>query len=180
VVAGQAEIGIYPASEVAGVKGLTIVRPLPAEISLEIVYGAAATTNSEALNAASTFVKFMAAPENRTVWKYTMTFKEPPPFHEPAFWALRMFDATNSYPVPNPINRYVLGSDHPDMKKNADGSLTIYLQADDPGPDKEANWLPAPHGPFLLILGTYAPGEAMIKSLSDPKAYVPPAAVPVQ
>ena len=69
VAAGQAEIGIYPASEVAGVKGLTIVGPLPAEISLEIVYGAAATTNSGAPNAASTFVKFMAAPENRTVWK---------------------------------------------------------------------------------------------------------------
>jgi len=112
--------------------------------------------------------------------KYTITFQKPPPFHEPAFWALRMFDATNSYPVPNPINRYVLGSDYPDMKKNADGSLTIYLQADNPGPDREANWLPTPRGPFLMILGTYAPGEAMIASLSDPKAYVPPAAVPVQ
>ena len=44
VAAGQAEIGIYPASEVAGVKGLTIVGPLPAEINLEIVYGAAVTT----------------------------------------------------------------------------------------------------------------------------------------
>jgi hypothetical protein len=111
--------------------------------------------------------------------KYTTTFKQTPPFIEPAFWALRMFDATNSYPVPNPINRYVLGSDYPDMKKNADGSLTIYLQADDPGGDKEANWLPAPRGPFLLILGTYAPGQTLIESLSDPKAYVPPAAVSV-
>jgi molybdate transport system substrate-binding protein len=41
VVAGEAEIGIYPASEVAGVKGLTVVGPLPADINLEIVYGAA-------------------------------------------------------------------------------------------------------------------------------------------
>jgi molybdate transport system substrate-binding protein len=69
VAAGQAEIGIYPASEVAGVKGLTIVGPLPAEINLEIVYGAAATTDSAAPNAALAFVKFMAAPENRPVWK---------------------------------------------------------------------------------------------------------------
>jgi molybdate transport system substrate-binding protein len=69
VAVGQAEIGIYPASEVAGVKGLTVVGPLPAEINLQIVYGAAATTDSGAPNAASTFVKFMAAPENRTVWK---------------------------------------------------------------------------------------------------------------
>ena len=69
VAVGQAEIGIYPASEVAGVKGLTIVGPLPAEINFEIVYGAAATTDSAAPNAASAFMKFMAAPENRPVWK---------------------------------------------------------------------------------------------------------------
>jgi molybdate transport system substrate-binding protein len=69
VAAGQAEIGIYPASEVAGVEGLIIVGPLPAEINLEIVYGAAVATDSAAPNAASAFVKFMAAPENRFVWK---------------------------------------------------------------------------------------------------------------
>ena len=63
-----------------------------------------------------------------------MTFTKPPLYIEPAFWALRMFDATNSYPVPNPLNRYVLGSDYPDMKYNADGSLTIYLQADNGAP----------------------------------------------
>jgi hypothetical protein len=108
---------------------------------------------------------------------YTMTFKETPPFLKPSFWALRMFDATNSYPVPNPINRYVLGSDYPDMKKNPDGSLTIYLQNKSPGKDKEANWLPAPAGPFLLILGTYAPGQPIIDSLSNPNAYIPPPAV---
>jgi DNA sulfur modification protein DndE len=109
--------------------------------------------------------------------RYTMTFQKPPPYNKPAFWALRMFDAINSYPVPNPLNRYVIGSDYPDMKYNADGSLTIYLQADSPGKDKESNWLPAPKGPFLVILGTYAPGEALIESLSNPSAYVPPPAV---
>jgi molybdate transport system substrate-binding protein len=69
VVTGQAEIDIYPASEVAGVKGLTVVGPLPMDIDLEIVYGAAVTTNPASPNAASAFVKFMAAPENRSVWK---------------------------------------------------------------------------------------------------------------
>jgi hypothetical protein len=112
--------------------------------------------------------------------RYTMTFKQTPPFHEPSFWALRMFDAKNSYPVPNPLNRYVLGSDYPDMKKNPDGSLTIYLQADNPGKDMEANWLPTPRGPFLYILGTYAPGNALIESLSNPSAYTPPPAVVVK
>jgi molybdate transport system substrate-binding protein len=69
VAAGEAEIGIYPTSEVAGVKGLTVVGPLPADINLEIVYGAAATTDCTVPNAASAFVNFMAAPENRSVWK---------------------------------------------------------------------------------------------------------------
>jgi hypothetical protein len=50
------------------------------------------------------------------------------------------------------------------MKYNADGSLTLYLQADSPGKEKESNWLPAPKGPFLVILGTYAPGEALVES----------------
>lgn len=76
--------------------------------------------------------------------RYTMTFQKTPPYIKPAFWALRMFDAKNSYPVPNPLNRYVIGSDSKNLKYNADGSLTIYLQADNPGGEKESNWLPAP------------------------------------
>jgi len=111
---------------------------------------------------------------------YTMTFKQTPPFIEPAFWGLRMFDATNYYPVPNPVNRYVLGSDDPDMKKNPDGSVTIYLQNKSPGKDREANWLPTPAGPFLMVLGTYAPGAALIESLTNPGAYVPPPAVVIK
>lgn len=51
VAAGHAEIGIYPASEVAGVKGLTVVGPLAADINLEIVYGGASTTDSAAPDA---------------------------------------------------------------------------------------------------------------------------------
>jgi molybdate transport system substrate-binding protein len=69
VAGGEADIGIYPASEVAHVKGLTIVGPLPAGIDLNIVYGGAALADSAAPDAAAAFVKFMAAPENRSAWK---------------------------------------------------------------------------------------------------------------
>ena len=69
ITASEADIGIYPASEVAGVEGLTIVGPLPAGIDFEIVYGAAPTAGSSAPNAAAAFVEFMAAAENRAVWK---------------------------------------------------------------------------------------------------------------
>jgi len=69
VASGEAELGIYPASEVAGVKGVVIVGPLPQGLDLTIVYGGAAMTGGAAPDAAAAFVKFMAAPENREVWK---------------------------------------------------------------------------------------------------------------
>jgi len=67
---------------------------------------------------------------------------------------------------PNPINRYSLGSDN-DLKKNADGSITMYLQHDNPGPDKEANWLPAPAGAFYLWMRNYPPEPALVEALKN-------------
>jgi hypothetical protein len=108
--------------------------------------------------------------------KYTITFKETPPFIKPGFWQLRMWDGTTCYPIANPINRYVIGSDV-DMKRNPDGSVTIYIQADSPGKDKESNWLPSPRGSMMMVISAYAPGPAMVESLSNPNAYVPPPVV---
>lgn len=69
VTSGEAEIGIYPASEVAGIKGITIVGSLPPGIDFTSVYGGAPMTGSAAPEAAAAFVAFMAAPEHRAVWK---------------------------------------------------------------------------------------------------------------
>jgi hypothetical protein len=55
----------------------------------------------------------------------------------------------------NPIKRYAIGSNSPDLKIAADGSLVICLQKDSPGADKEANWLPAPDSPFSAVLRVY-------------------------
>jgi hypothetical protein len=74
----------------------------------------------------------------------------------------------------------MLGSDTPALKKNADGSFTIYIQKDSPGKDKAANWLPAPPGPFYLIPRAYAPAPATIKILTDVKSWPVPAVVPVK
>ena len=53
--------------------------------------------------------------------------------------------------------------------------MTIYLQKDSPGPAKEANWLPAPAGQCYLLLRAYAPGEALLRSLTQPDAFpLPP------
>ena len=63
----------------------------------------------------------------------------------------------------NPINRYLLNSPMlPQFKLDADGRLTLYIQNESPGKDKEANWLPAPKGPFVMFMRLYWPqGEAM-------------------
>jgi hypothetical protein len=68
-----------------------------------------------------------------------------PIFSAAGFWSVTIYDGATRYTASNPINRYSLGSDDA-LTKDPDGSFTIYLQHDNPGPDKEANWLPAPAG----------------------------------
>jgi molybdate transport system substrate-binding protein len=69
VAKGEADIGMYPASEVAHVKGITLVGPLPAALQLNIVYGAAVTADNASPEPALAFVKFLADPANRIHWK---------------------------------------------------------------------------------------------------------------
>jgi hypothetical protein len=83
-----------------------------------------------------------------------------------AFWSITMYNPQYNL-VANPINRYSLG-DRSGMKAAADGSLTVYVQKDSPGADKEANWLPAPAGMFFLIMRTYLPGEDVVKQVWQP------------
>ncbi len=111
--------------------------------------------------------------------QYTMTFKEKLPYIQPGFWSLTIYDAKNNYTIPNPLKRYMLGSDTPEMKANPDGSFTIYIQKDNPGPDKEANWLPSGDGPFYLIARSYAPTQQTMDILTNIKAWPVPAVVPV-
>ncbi len=105
--------------------------------------------------------------------RYSMHF---PPGGLPevkAFWSLTLYDETNNF-VDNPLNRYALGDRSTQMKKDADGGLTIYIQAESPGSDKEGNWLPAPKGkPFSLTLRTYIPGKAIVDQTWAPPPVVP-------
>ncbi len=89
---------------------------------------------------------------------YTLTFAagQYPPVN--AFWSVTMYDGKTQLLIENPINRYLINSPMlPDLKKNADGSLTLYIQKDSPGKDKESNWLPAPDGPIYLAMRLYWP-----------------------
>jgi hypothetical protein len=90
--------------------------------------------------------------------KYTLTFAKGqfPPVN--AFWSVTMYDGKTQLLIKNPINRYLINSPMlPSMKKDKDGSLTLYVQRDSPGKDKESNWLPAPDGPIYLVMRLYWP-----------------------
>jgi hypothetical protein len=95
--------------------------------------------------------------------RYTLRFApgQLPPVN--AFWSLTMYELPSSLLVANPLNRYLINSPMlPDLKRDADGGLTLYIQHDSPGKDKESNWLPAPSGPFLMFMRLYWPKESAI------------------
>jgi hypothetical protein len=92
--------------------------------------------------------------------RYTLTFGpgELPPVN--AFWSITMYDGKTQFLVKNPIDRYLINSPMlPATKKNEDGSLTLYIQTDSPGKDKESNWLPAPDGPMFVVMRLYWPKD---------------------
>jgi len=91
---------------------------------------------------------------------YTITFPagQLPPVN--AFWSVTMYDGKSQLLIKNPIDRYLLNSPMlPAMKKNADGSLTLYIQKDSPGKALEANWLPAPNDTIYLVMRLYWPKD---------------------
>lgn len=91
---------------------------------------------------------------------YVITFEKDglPPAN--AFWSLTMYNSSG-YFVHNEIDRYTLG-DRSNLKFNADGTLDIFIQSENPGEDKAQNWLPAPKGPFSLTLRVYYPKAEML------------------
>ena len=75
-----------------------------------------------------------------------------------AFWSLTMYELPSSLLSANPLNRYLLNSPMlPQFKRDADGGLTLFIQNESPGKDKEDNWLPAPKGPFFMAMRLYWP-----------------------
>jgi hypothetical protein len=99
---------------------------------------------------------------------YTLTFAagQYPPVN--AFWSVTMYDGKTQFLIKNPIKRYLINSPMlPNMKKNADGSLTLYIQKDSPGKEKESNWLPAPNDLIYLVMRLYWPK-------TEPPSILPP------
>ena len=95
---------------------------------------------------------------------YTLRFApgQLPPAH--AFWSLTMYKLPESLLVANPINRYLVNSHMlPQFTRDADGGLTLLIQNESPGKDKEPNWLPAPKGPFVMFMRLYWPKDEALR-----------------
>jgi hypothetical protein len=102
---------------------------------------------------------------------YTLRFApgQFPPVN--AFWSLTIYELPASLLVDNPLNRYLINSPMlPQLKLDADGGLTLLIQNESPGKDKESNWLPAPNGPFAMYMRLYWPKEDAL----DGKWVAPP------
>ena len=96
-----------------------------------------------------------------------------------AFWSLTMYEA-NGFFVANPLERYTLG-DRSNLQYEEDGSLNVYIQTEEPASETEQdNWLPAPAGPFQIIMRLYGTEESAIAGILEGGAghWTPPTILP--
>jgi hypothetical protein len=109
---------------------------------------------------------------------YTIRFDKGavPPVN--AFWSITLYDS-DGFQVGNALNRFAVSSWMP-FQYNADGALDLYFQHESPGKDKEANWLPAPKGPFSLTMRLYSPQSAALTGEWNPSPIKKTGAVAVQ
>jgi hypothetical protein len=104
------------------------------------------------------------APLDASSNAYTLTLRKEDLAAAKSFWSVTMYDGKTQLLIDNPLDRYLINSPMLDsLQKGSDGSLTIYIQKDAPGEDKESNWLPAPNGPFYMVLRLYIPAPEVIE-----------------
>ncbi|HEX4586454.1 MAG TPA: DUF1254 domain-containing protein [Mycobacterium sp.] len=120
------------------------------------VFGIYGNTAAEALYPSSTEDSAGAPLTGANNYTYHFAKGQLPPVN--AFWSLTMYEMPQSLLVANPMNRYLINSAMlPSLVPDSDGGYTFYIQNESPGIDKESNWLPAPTGPFTVVLRLYWP-----------------------
>lgn len=95
-----------------------------------------------------------------------MTFEKGATPPAQAFWSITLYD-NDGFQVANDLNRFAVSSWMP-FKYSADGSLSLYFQNESPGKSNEANWLPAPKGPFTPTMRIYAPKSEVLTGKWNP------------
>ena len=113
----------------------------------------------------TTFADADGKPLDGATANYTLRLQTPPPVN--AFWSVTLYDAKSFALHANSINRYLVSDRTAGLKVAADGSITIQIQH---APSKSGNWLPAPAGPFFIVLRAYSPKPAMLDG-----GWLPPA-----
>jgi hypothetical protein len=108
--------------------------------------------------------------------KYVMRFEKGKLPPAEAFWSITMYDEDFFF-VPNAINRFDIAK-RDKLVANPDGAVDLYLQAESPGMDREANWLPAPKGKFVLVMRIYQPAKTPPSILDG--SWAPPPVKSVQ
>ena len=104
--------------------------------------------------------------------RYSLTLRPPPPVK--AFWSVTLYDARSFELYPNPLGRYLVNDRTRGLKTAPDGSIEVRLQHD---PAKQGNWLPAPSGPFFVVIRAYLPKPEMLDGrwLPEPIKRIAPA-----
>ena len=108
---------------------------------------------------------------------YTIHFEKGDTPPAEAFWSITLYD-NEGFQVANSMNRFAVSSWMP-FKFNSDGSLDLYFQNESPGANKEANWLPAPKGPFNLTMRIYAPKSEALTGKWNPPPVMKVSATPL-
>lgn len=108
-----------------------------------------------------TFSDEDGAPLDGSANRYKLVLDTPPPAR--FFWSLTLYDAKTRQPYPNPLNRYMLGDRSPGLQYGKDGSVTFHIQPDPPSASEATNWLPAPRGPFYLVIRSQGPKPELLE-----------------
>lgn len=110
------------------------------------------------------FVDADGQPLDGSAHSYTLTFTKTtlPPVK--AFWSLSMYDGKTQLFIDNPLDRYLLSSQMlKTFKREENGNLVLHIGKDSPGKELESNWLPAPNGPFYLVMRLYGPEKSALE-----------------
>jgi len=104
---------------------------------------------------------------------YTLTFAKAALPPAKSFWSVTMYDGKTQLFIKNPLDRYLLNSAMIDQfVRSDDGKLVLYISKDSPGKDLETNWLPAPDGPFYVVMRLYGPEAKALDGIWTPPPLV--------
>lgn len=113
----------------------------------------------------ASFSDVAGAPLDGGTGRYLLRLRPPPARY---FWSLTLYDGSTQELHPNPLRRYVINDRTKGIRRDADGTIPIYIQPDRPAGDAAQNWLPAPCGRFYLVIRAQGPSRELIEGAWTP------------